>query len=248
MNDAPPPLFPPSSQQPQAQPPYQAPPQKSGCGKGLGCGLGCLVVVGLCIAGLVVGGIALKSWFEKSVDQFTATEYVPVEAPVASPDEVTAAIGKLDGFNEGMAAGGSPVPLSLTGEELNLIVWNHPAFSALSGKANVGIEGDQLHSQVSIDFDALGLPENFVTRKLAGKFFNGEVGLKLGIAAGRPALYLESLGVNGTAVPEAFMTGMRTQNLMDEALKNPDSAAFFDRIEDMRIEGGQLIIVPKPAP
>jgi len=250
MNDAPPPLFPPSAQPPQAQQPYQAPPPpKRGCGKGLGCGLGCLVVVVLCVVGLVFAGIAGKKWVEGKLDEYTSTESVPLEAPQAAPDEVAAAVTKFDEFKNGMDAGGTPVPLTLTGEELNLIIWNHPSFSALAGKANVEINDDQLNSRVSVNFGDLPLPEGgFFDKNLDGKFFNGEVALKLGMAAGRPGLHMENLSVNGVAIPEAFMTGLRAHNLLEEAAKNPEATAFLDRIEDMRIEGGQLIVVPKPAP
>jgi len=246
MNDAPPPLSP-VSQQPQAQPTY-TPPRKSGCGWGAGCGLGCLLAVGLCVALAVFGVVAAKNYFGKMVDQYTATEAVPVEAPQATPDEIAAALAKLDAFKNGMAAGGTPIPLELTGEELNLILWNHPSFSAVAGKANVAIAGEELTSKVSLDFGQFPLPEGFIADTLKGKFFNGEIGLKLGMAAGRPALYMENLSVNGNAVPEAFMSGLRAQNLLEDAANKPETAAFFDRIEDMRIEGGRLFIVPKAQP
>lgn len=246
MNDAPPPLHPAPAQ---PQPAYQAPPpRKSGCGWGAGCGLGCLLAFIACVALVVVAVIAVKGWVESTVDTYTASASVPVQAPVATRVEIDAAAAKLDAFSQGMAQGGRPVPLSLTGEELNLILWNHPAFEAISGKANASIEGDQLRSQVSINFNELGLPEGFAANLLKDKYFNGDVTLKLGMAAGRPSLYLENLSVNGTAVPEMFMSEMRKQNLLEQAMSNPDAAKLFERIEDMRVEGGRLVIVPKAAP
>lgn len=246
MNDAPPPLFPPAPQ-PYAQPaPVAPPPRKSGCGLGgLGCGLGCLIAVAACVALVVFGVVAAKNYFGKMVNEYTATEYVPIAAPQASPEQVASAVEKFDSFSEGMAAGGSPVPLTLTGEELNLILWNHPNFAPVAGKANVEIEGDVLTSEVSLNFDELPVPEGFLANALKGKFFNGEISLKLGMAAGRPALYMEGLSVNGSAVPDAFLSSIKSQNLLEEAAKNPEATAYFDRIEDMRVEDGKLIIVPK---
>lgn len=243
MNDVPPPLY----QQPSAQPaPVAPPPQKSGCAiGGIGCGLGCLLAVGACVALGIFGFVAAKNYFGKMVNEYTATEYVPLETPQATPDQVAAAVAKFDSFRAGMTTGGSPEPLSLTGEELNLILWNHPNFAPVAGKANVAIEEDVLRSQVSVSFDDFPLPEGFLADTLKGKYFNGEVSLKLGMAAGRPALYMEGLSVNGAAVPEAFMSGMRAQNLLEDAAKNPEATAFFDRVEDLRVEGGKLIIVPK---
>lgn len=193
----------------------------------------------------VFGVVAAKNYFGKMVNEYTATEYVPIAAPQASPEQVASAVEKFDSFSQGMAAGGSPVPLTLTGEELNLVLWNHPNFATVAGKANVEIEGDVLTSEVSLNFDELPVPEGFVADALKGKFFNGEISLKLGMAAGQPVLYMEGLSVNGNAVPDAFMTGMKSQNLLKDAAKNPEATAFFDRIEDLRVEDGKLIIVPK---
>lgn len=246
MNDAPPPLYP-QAPQPYAQnSPVAPPPRKSGCGLGgIGCGLGCLLAVGVCVALVIFGVVAAKNYFGKMVEEYTATEYVPIETPQASPEQVASALEKFDSFSEGIGAGGSPVPLTLTGEELNLILWNHPNFSPVAGKANVAIEGDVLRSQVSVKFDEMPLPEGFLADTLKGKFFNGEVSLKLGMAAGQPALYLEGLAVNGNTVPDAFLSGLKSQNLLQDAAKNPEATAFFDRIEDLRVEDGKLIIIPK---
>ncbi|MBU6180125.1 MAG: hypothetical protein KGR69_10700, partial [Verrucomicrobia bacterium] len=90
--------------------------------------------------------------------------------------------------------------------------------------------------------------EGIATDLLKDKYFNGDVSLKLGMAAGRPSLYLENLSVNGTAIPEMFMSEMRNQNLLEEAMKNPDAAKLFEGIEEIRIENGELLIVPKAAP
>jgi len=210
--------------------------------------MGCLLAVVACVALLIAAGFGVKRWVESTVSTYTATAAVPVQAPVASPSDIEAAKTKFDAFAQGMNQGGTPVPLRLTGEELNLLLWNHPAFSAVSGKANASIEGDQLHSQVSIGFNDLNLPEGYVADLLKDKYLNGDVTLKLGMAVGRPFLYLENLSVNGTAVPEMFMAEMRRQNLLEEAMKNPDAAKLFDRIEDLRIENGELIVVPKAAP
>lgn len=252
MNDAPPPLHPASPQpyySPQPQPAYQPPPRKSGCGlAGFGCGFGCLLVVILSVVAVIGLGIAGKKWVETKIDEYTSYEGKPVEAPQATPEQIATAISKAEAFRDGMAEGGTPAPLELTGEELNLILWNDPEFSQLAGKAEVGIEGDRLHANISIPIDDLPLPEGALADMLKGKYFNGEVGVKMGMASGQPALYLDSLSVNGTPVPEMFMSGLRSQNLLEEALKNPDASASFDRIEDIRVEGGRLIIIPKASP
>ncbi len=254
MNDVPPPLHPAAPQphyQPQAQPQaaFQPPPRKSGCGcTGAGCGVGCLLAVIASVAIVVFLGIAGMRWFEAKVEQYTAYESVPIETPQATNEEIAVALSKVQAFRAGMEEGGTPVRLELTGEELNLALWNDPEFSQMAGKANVDIVGDQLNAKVSLPLDDLPLPAGPLGDKLKGKFLNGEAGVKVGMAAGRPTLYLESLSVNGATVPEMFMSGMKSQNLLEEAIKKPEFKAAFDKIEDIRVEGGRLIVVPKASP
>lgn len=252
MNDAPPPLHPAAPQpyyHPQPQPTYQPPPRKSGCGcAGAGCGVGCLVAVIAGIVCLVALGIAGKKWLETTINEYTSYEAQPVVAPQATPEQIAAALAKAQAFRNGMDGGGDPVPLVLTGEELNLVLWNDPEFSQLAGKAEVGIEEDQLHAKVSIPLDDLPLPKGGIADMLKGKYFNGELGVRIGMESGQPALYLDNLAVNGAPVPEMFMSGLRSQNLLEEALKNPEGRAIFDRIEDIRVEGGRLTIIPKTSP
>lgn|GEM_PF-1037839 len=250
MNDAPPPLHLEAPQLHVPQTPVSPPLRKSGCGLGggLGCGLGCLIAVAACIALVVFGIVAAKNYFQKLVNEYTATEYVPIAAPQASPGQVAAALEKFDFYSAGMAEGGSPVTLTLTGKELNLILWNHPDFTPVAGKVNVAIEGDVLSGEVSVNFDEIPIPGGFFAKAFQGKFFNGEVSVKGGMEAGFPVLYLEALTVNGKEIPEAFLAGAKSQNLLEEAAKSPEALAFFERIEDLRIEDGQLIIVPKAVP
>ncbi len=246
MNDAPPPL-PPSPQQPYQQAPYQAPPA-SGKKSGLGCVMGCLIALIACVALIIVAVVGVKNYVSGMVEKYTSVQSVPVEAPQASPEAIAAASAKYDAFQAGLKEGGTPVPLALTAEEINLLLFNHPQFAQSSGMLRVDIADDKLRSQVSVDFDSLPLPEGFFKKTLGGKFFNGEVGVSLGMVAGRPAIYIEDLAVNGAPVPAPFMEGFRSQNLLDEMKKNdPSATTFFDKLEDMKIENGQLILVPKAA-
>ncbi len=255
MNDAPPPLFPASSQPQPGYPAYRAPsayppPKKSSCCglPGIGCGFGCLLVVILGVVGLIFLGVAGKKWVDARIEEYTSFEGQPLEAPQASPDRIAEALAKAEAFRKGMEPGGTPVPLEVTGEELNLILWNDPEFAQFAGKVEVGIEDDVLSSKFSVAFDQLPLPQGYWADKLKGKHLNGEADVKLGMTAGQPSLYLEGLSLNGMAIPEVFLSELRTQNLLEELAKNPNATAAFDQLEDIRVEGGRLIIVPKAAP
>jgi hypothetical protein len=244
MNDAPPPLVPPNPYTQAATPP---PPPKSGCGKtGIGCGLGCLVALALLAVGAFFAVTATKKYIDRTIEQYTTLEAEPIEPPTASPEEIGAAVRKFEDFQRGMQEGGTPTALSVTGEEINLMLFNHPELEDLAGRVSVSIADDRLNARVALPLDLLPLPEGgFFSERLAGKFLNGEVGLSLKMLAGRPALYAESVSVNGLELPESFMAGLRSQNLLEEATNNPDAKDLFERIEELKVEGGRLLIVPK---
>ena len=68
------------------------------------------------------------------------------------------------------------------------------------------------------------------------------------MTAGRPALYIEGLEVNDAAIPAEFMSEISKQNFLEDAGKDPEFAKLIEMIEDIRIENGELRIVPKAAP
>ena len=249
MNDAPPPLTPASPQTPYQQPQPQASPPGTGSGGkwALACGLGCLALIVIAAVGSYFVYGFVKSKATEVVAGFTTTEAVKVEMPELSQAQIDAAQAKYDAFTAGMG-GGELVPLVLTGDDINALIIKHPSFSALRDRASVTIEDDKLRSQVSVNLDELEIPVKFIADAVKGKYFNGEATFALGMAVGRPVLYIEGLEVNGAVIPEEFMKELRKENLLEKAVKDPDSAAFFERIEDLKIENGELIVVPKAAP
>jgi len=200
---------------------------------------------------MALGGYFFYSFVKTKATEvvagYTTTEPVKVEVPELSQAQIDAAKAKFDAFQAGLN-GGELVPLILSGDDINALILNHPSFSALAERASVSLEDDQLRSKVSLNLDELEIPVKFIADAVKGKYLNGEATLALGMAVGRPALYIEGLEVNGAVIPEEFMTEFRKKNLFEDALKDPKAAAFFERIEDLKIENGELIIVPKPAP
>jgi len=246
MNQNPPPLSP-APPTPQAQIP--APPSSGSGGKVLaGCGIGCLVIGVLGI----VGGILLfnfgKSKLADLATGYVSDEPVAIAEPVVSPIEAQAAVARFDRFRESIRHGQAGEPLALTGDEINALLFNHPDLQALAGRAAVRIEDEQLHATVSLGLDDFDVPFGFLEEALRGKYFNGEASLSIDTEAGRPALYIEDLKVGGRSLPKPILDEMKNENLLKDALSDPDARELLDRIESVRIEGGRLVIVPAAAP
>ena len=242
MNGTIPPLSPPPT-----HPTEPGPPPKRGCGPG-SCAVGCVVLLAVLVVGVIVAFVAGKKFIEHSVDQYTATEPVPIERPAASPEKLAAAQAKLEAFEAGLAEDGTPVALEMTGEELNLLFLTHPSVEALAGRVAVSIADDKLRALFSAPLDALPIPPiGFLGDRLDGRFLNGDVDLSLGMVGSVPTLYAERLSLNGLEIPESFMSGLRGTNLLEEAMKDAETRKFFEGFESIRIEGDKLFLVPKGA-
>lgn len=253
MNDAPPPLTPSSSNPYQPQQYQQAPPagtSNSGSGKKwlFGCGCGCLGLILILSIGVYFAYIKIQEVAATAIAEYTATESVAVEIPQLSQDQIDHSVEKFSAFQAGLADGTEPVTLVLSGQDINALIQSHPTFKPLADRASVTVEEDRLRSQVSLSLEELDIPIPFIAEAVKGKYFNGIATFSVGMTAGRPALYIEGLEVNDAAIPAEFMSEISKQNFLEDAGKDPEFAKLIEMIEDIRIENGELRIVPKAAP
>ena len=130
---------------PQAPYPYQTPPRPSGSS---GCFLkGCLVlVVILMLLGVVIGG---TGWYlGRSAQPFLTHEPVALH-PFPRGDAVEAATGqKLAAFNQSLAAG-QQATLSLTGDDLNVLLARDPQLSKYRDRVYLSIANNQIVAETS---------------------------------------------------------------------------------------------------
>jgi hypothetical protein len=252
MNDTPPPLAPPSSPSPLSPEPYRVHPEASASGSGgkwlFGCGCGCLVALLLFAIGSYFAYTKVREVAADLVAEYSANEPVPVEITPLSDSQIDQSLAKFSAFEAGMDGSADPVPLVLTGQDINALIQAHPSFEALAGRASVTVEGNTLRSRLSLNLGELDIPIPFLAEAVEGRYFNGVATFSLGMAVGRPALYIERLEVNGAEIPAEIMGEISKQNLLEELVKEPQFAAMVEKIEDIRIAKDELTIVPKGLP
>jgi hypothetical protein len=198
----------------------------------------------------VVGYFVVTGIKNKVVDAAAAyTSEAPVEIvePTTPQEEVTDAITRFDAFSAAMSAGETPETLVLSESDINALIFNHPMFKPAAGKGIVTIQDNKLTSTISLDLDEINIPVPFIADAVKGRYFNGVATLSVAMAAGRPALYIEELRFNGAPLPREIMEGFRTQNFLEDFQNDPSMKAFFDRIEDIKIEYDKLNVIPKSA-
>jgi hypothetical protein len=129
--------------------------------------------------------------------------------------------------------------LILTSDEINALIANDPDFGALKGKLYVTISADNVKGQLSVPMDSVGLP------LFKGRYLNGKGTLNVSLHNGRIRLSAMSFVVKGKHVPEVYMDQIRKHNLAEGINSDPRATAALDRLQDIKVQDGKLVVIPK---
>jgi hypothetical protein len=217
--------------------------KSGGCGKAIG--IGCLSIFLILAAGSFLAYRGFKTIIVKLADEYTETAPMTLPTVEISDQDLAALFARVDTFSKSVKAGeGSGLELTLTANDINALIQKNPAWSSVAGKVFVRIENGCIHGDASIPLDSLG--QSFIGASfLKGRWLNGSGGFHVAAAAGRLLVFMDSLTVHNKALPENFMTGIRTKNLAEEATKNPETAALIQKLESVRISDNKLHITGK---
>ena len=210
--------------------------------------IGCLVVAGIGVLGIiavVVGAaVGLPMLMNMALDMYTTDE--PLELPVVSMgeqeyDELT---DRMQTFGDALKSGDPVAPVTLTADEINALLQSNPEFMASGGQIYVEISsGDQMTGQVSLPVGAI-LPG---VESAQGRYFNGEAVFTVGVLGNALFVGIDELVVNGENVPNEIMQSVRQENFATSFVNDPNMGPIFRQIEDIRVEDGKLLIIPKNA-
>lgn len=226
---------------PQTAPAPQPPPprQKSNVGKYIA--FGCLGVLLLAGIGGYLAYRGIKGFIVEMAEQYASPE--PLELPTAtlSEEDRTSLFERVNSFGQSLEANEPTPPLVLTADDLNALIQNHPDWSQLADKVYVSIEDDQIQGQASVPLGEFFEP-------LEGRYLNAAVGFSVEMSAGQLAVYIDSAQVGGQDLPDAFMEGLRSENLAQEAHNDQDFAAMLEKLDSITVQDGALHITPKNVP
>jgi hypothetical protein len=216
---------------------YMTETRKGGCGKYIAIGCGSLLLLA------VIGGFFIYRGIKGFISDVTAkyTETTPLELPSVdvSDEEAEAVLKGVSTFTEALEQQGAPAPLVLTSQDINILIHRHPDWKELAGKVHVTIKEDEIHGQISIPLDN-------VADMFKGRYLNGSAVFRLGMAAERLLVFMDSTEVGDEPLPEELMKTLREKNLAEDINKKPDTD-ILQRLDSIAVKDGALTIVPKPA-
>ena len=200
--------------------------------------VGCIVLVVLSIIIAVASYFGIKKGLNYVIQEYTET--VPRELPEvsASATEIQNVSDRLDAFRKAFKADEPASPLVLSERDINILIDNYPDCKEMAGKVRVSILDKTIKGEVSVPLDKMG-------KFAQGRYLNGMAVFRVELIGGRLVVFADSLEIRGQVVPEAFMQGLRSQNLAEEANKKPEVSNLMRKLESIKVEEGRVFIIPK---
>ncbi len=218
-----------------AAPPVPTQPKKHGC-----LFYGCLTVLILGLVGGIATYFGVRHVIKKLVVEYTDTSPLELPAVALSQEQQDALKTRIDTFKAALDGKGVVQPLHLSADEINALIAEDPE---LKGHAHVAIESNRVKATLSLPMDKLPLPG------AGGRYLNGTALLNVALVNGQLFVTAQSVEVKGKPLPEDFMAGLRSRNLAENAIKDPETAAMLAKIESLDIKDGEVIITPRaPVP
>jgi hypothetical protein len=109
----------------------------------------------------------------------------------------------------------------------------------LKGKLYVTLSGQQIEGQMSVPMEEIGLPI------FRGRYLNGTGTFNISLHNGQLRLGATSFVVKGKRIPQLYMDQIRKQNLAEGINSQPRAAAALDRLQEIKVQDGKLLLAPK---
>jgi hypothetical protein len=163
----------------------------------------------------------------------------PIQATVLSPAEQVRLEQKLDAVAQGPAeASPAEAPyepggkvIILTEREINGLL----AMNGLGDQLHIDLARDAVHARVRTDLDP-DLPV------VGGKTLRAKARFLVQDDKGLPAIILDDFTLWGISLPNAWLAGMKGQNLIEAAAAEIGHNAIADGIDQFTISPGQITI------
>ena len=195
-------------------------------------GVGLAALAGLLL--LLAVGLAL--YWNYFIRTYSTTRPIPlpkVDASFEARDQLRI---RFMAFYEALEKGKPAAPFRLSADDLNVAVQQHPS---LKNRLFLRIQQDRIEGQYSFPLGIL--PQ----ASLKDRFLNGTITFRLAGQNGVPVVRIDQWQANGQPMPGWLLVWLLRQNLLKDLEQNPDAAKFFQRLRQVEIKEGSILLHPK---
>lgn len=204
-----------------------------------GCLFYTLVIGAIVGVMLLAGAIAGGFYAKRVIGQLTDTQPMTLPKVQLSDEQMDKLRDRVENFRDAVREGKPTPPLELTADELNALIENDPDLIAFRNHLYVTLEGDRLQAQMSFPAEDLGLDA------LRGKYVNATGVFAVALKNGLLYIRADSLSAKGKPLPAHVMRQLSMRNLADKFNNDGRAKVALAKLEDVRVENGKLVIVPK---
>lgn len=206
--------------------------------KGKGCLFwGFIIFFTLIISVIGISYYAVTSFIGGLVETYADTSPASLPHIELSDSDTSDLQNKVSTFKQSIEVeGGDSSTLRLSADELNFLIMNSPDAGKLKDHFYLEIVDNKVSGQVSIPLDEVGYP---------GKFVNGAISLSIKLENGILDVRVADLKIKGHSVQDEVLQALANENLASEAYDNPDFVTVVQRLESIRVENGEVVIISK---
>jgi len=199
---------------------------------------GCVTLVVLALLGGLIAFIVGRNFVREVREKYTETAPIALPTIDMAADQVQALITRVDTYAADLRAD-KPLPsLTLSEQEVNALLQNHPDLKEIyGGLLYLTLQDGGVSAQLSVALDWFP--------GFRGRYFNGSADFEVTLQNDDPDIYIKSAIFKGEAVPEQYLTQVRMQDFADHWDHDPDARTLLRKIESAKIEKGSITFVPK---
>lgn len=201
-----------------------------------GCA-GCLALLAAVCVIAAIGLWALRS----AIVHWTDDHQAPMPAVTMSDEDYDALKARAQAFRAAVQGGTAAEPLVLTSDDLNALISRGDPTGKVAQAFHVSLEGSEVRGQLSLPLDPLG----WLCR---GRYLNGDATLKVSLENGVLIAVADEVRVKGQLLPQAFLSGLKQQNLAQNVYKDPKTAEMLRHVESLEVEDGRMILKARAGP
>jgi hypothetical protein len=179
------------------------------------------------------------------VMQYTDAAPAPMPKVEISDADYAALEKRVEAFGDAIKSGRPGEPLRLSATDINALIARSTNMAVWRDKLSVSLDGNQVRGQVSLPLSELGnVP---LLGSLRDRYLNGGASFNVGMVNGQLFVSLQSLEVKGQTAPKEFLTSLAQKNLAEDAARDPKNAEVLSRLQNVTVEGGEMVVTPKSA-
>ncbi len=195
---------------------------------------GCLGTFVLLLVAVLAGYLG----FRAAVERFTDSKPLPLPETRLSAAEMQQLQERIANFSRAVNEHKYTDPLTLTADDVNALIQKDPDWAFLKNELYITFEGNRVQARISVPAEKLG------SQRLRGRYLNATGTFAVSLRDGVLQVNAEALAAKGRPVPENFMRHIRGRNFA-LGFTNSESNAALDKLRDIAIQDGKLVIVPK---